>query len=344
MKKIIMSIIVLIAMISTLNVHAVEEDKTLEIILPANYFNNENCQNNLTEREKIIIDVFSSGGDTIINDRNKEIIRKNQSADEQSVYYEILPNVTEEDRTIELTQELIEYISDPIYDVVNTYPVNDNNIVIAKNFTTETVQTIPVVQGEGYYNINKKEKFYEVIAGYTKIKFSVQNKECQAITEKMIIDFKNNPNLLDLSTKLNDILYYLFYTIKNTSNSYPIAIRNNSNGTSEIVKNTDGKVLFTVGASILEFRIAPNLTYLDNITVILKEEDYLSLGGNKFIKEIEFRFGEEPQKKPTQDQVVEIPNTSKTLSVFLYIGSASLIILGSMAIVLGIDKKKKNNI
>ena len=111
MKKLnIILITIIFTIISTINVQA-QDDKILDIVLPSNAFTSLDCENNLTERDNIIISVFTSDiRDTINNEKGKEIIAiiKNETKETR---YEILPDVTEEDLTIDLTSDLIYYAS-----------------------------------------------------------------------------------------------------------------------------------------------------------------------------------------------------------------------------------------
>lgn len=318
MKKINISLLIIIcAILSILNVQA--KDNTLEIILPTNTFNNKSCINTFSKRELIVIDAFATG-DRIINEKGKDIISINRSADGKTEYYELLSGVTEEDCTIEITQELIDNIQDVRKRVVNAAASGAANINYQEEF---------------------KESFIQATEGYDKIKFVLKNKECKVRTEKMIIDFSNSENFLDLSYAQITVLEQLMTILSENPNEYPITLKIVDENTAQIVKRSNNKVLYTVTMEHVEpvFKLGTNLTEQDSFTIQLKEGNYLG-DAKPFIKEIEFRFGSKPTPPP-EDEVVEIPNTSKMLPAYLYLGSAISIILGTIIIVLVTDKKRE---
>lgn len=136
MKKLISFIIIFLLIgIIHLNILKAEEDKTLVIELPSNDASSFQLYSALTLRQAISYDVFLSAGpnSTFKNKSGKEIIKVNlDSSNNYNVSYELLPGVTEEDCTFDITDEdrniLIDAFEEDILKNYNKVKIEVKNI------------------------------------------------------------------------------------------------------------------------------------------------------------------------------------------------------------------------
>lgn len=110
MKKILISILIIITGVVSLTVKA-EEKKVYELILPSNGIDSIEYKLNSTILDNFMINPILMNSyihdDVIVNQNGKAIIRLLTKDNAQGVYFQLLDGVTKEDCLLEITDDML---------------------------------------------------------------------------------------------------------------------------------------------------------------------------------------------------------------------------------------------